>query len=117
MVAKFTLKKQYPNESQILNAVGEYLTLRQHFFFRVNNAPTHQDSPTGGFWRRPNKYSVAGVPDIIMIDNCGKFIGLEIKAHNGKQSPEQKLFEQNCKELGAEYYIIRSIDDLINIGL
>ncbi len=29
----------------------------------------------------------------------------------------QKQFEQDVKDAGGEYYVVRSIDDLIEIGL
>jgi len=116
-MVRFALKKQEPTESQILNAVGEYLTMKRHFFFRVNNAPTFQNSESGGFFRRQSKFSVNGVPDFILIDDSGHFVGIEIKRPSGKQSEDQKLFEKKCKENGAEYYLIKSIDDLIKIGL
>ncbi|MFA5050983.1 MAG: VRR-NUC domain-containing protein [Patescibacteria group bacterium] len=116
MVGKFTLKKPEPTENQVLNAVGEYLELKQIFFFRVNNAPTYQaDGRGGGFWRKQSKYSVNGVPDLIAISKQGKFIGLEIKRPTGVQSEDQKKFEYNVRRNGGEYYIIKSVDDIVNI--
>lgn len=115
---KFCLKKPESTENEILNVVGEYLTLRKHFFFRVNNAPTFQaDGHGGGFFRKQSKFSLNGVPDFILVDETGHFIGLELKRKSGKQSPEQKEFERRCKEKGAEYRVIRSIDDLQELGL
>lgn len=56
-----------------------------------------------------------GVPDLIVIPppNCqerfkGKFIGLEIKAENGKQSEHQKARERDILEHGGEYRVIKS---------
>jgi len=115
---KLKMKKPEPTENEVLNAVGEYLTRRGHFFFRTNNAPTFQsDGRGGGFFRRASKFSIKGVPDFILIDKIGTFIGLEIKRPSGRPSPEQLAFKKKCEELGAEYYLIKSIDDLITNGL
>jgi len=117
MVRELKLKKIEPTESEVLNAVCEYLSAKNYFFFRVNNVPVFQgDGHGGGFFRKLSKWSIAGVPDIIMIYN-GDFIGLEIKTPSGRQSPEQKAFETRCKNESGEYYIIRRIEDLIEIGL
>ncbi|MFA6972882.1 MAG: VRR-NUC domain-containing protein [Gallionella sp.] len=62
------------------------------------------------------KYSKNGIPDIIVIKD-GFFVGLEVKAPKGKQSESQKEFEKGSKAAGAEYYLVKSIDDVIEIGL
>lgn len=99
-------------EKDIQMAVCDYLSLKKHFFWRQN---------TGAVWDKDHframpKYSMNGVPDIIVIKD-GFFIGLEIKQPKGKQSDNQKIFEKGCKDAGAEYYLIHSIDDVIEIGL
>jgi hypothetical protein len=118
-VRKFSLKKQEPSESEILNVICEYLQLRRHFFFRTNNVPIFQSNGHGGgFFRAMSKWSIKGVPDIIIIGKeCGQFIGLEVKRKGGKQSPEQKEFQRRCEELSAEYYVVKSIEDCQMVGL
>jgi hypothetical protein len=118
-MTRLKMKKPEAKESDILNAVGEYLTAKRYFFFRANNVPIFQsDGRGGGFFRAMSKFARKGVPDFIMIGNeCGSFIGLEIKKKSGRPSPEQLEFKKQCEERGAEYYFIRSIDDLIEVGL
>ena len=101
-------------ESDIQLAVCDYLSLRKHFFWRNNNVPMYD--PTRGAYRAMPKYGMKGVPDVIVIKD-GFFIGLEIKTRKGKQSPEQKEFERRAKEAGAEYYVIKGVDELQEIGL
>jgi hypothetical protein len=73
------------------------------------------DKSFGGFRALP-KYTPKGLPDIEVIkDSC--WVGLEVKRENTKQSPEQKEFERRCKEAGVEYYTVRSLDDVIRLGL
>lgn len=99
------------NENNVLQAVGDYLTRRKHFFFRCNNLPVWQKD----HFRAMPKYSKKGVPDLIVIKD-GFFIGIEVK-DKSPQSKDQKIFEKECKEAGAEYYVIRNIDQLKEVGL
>ena len=63
------------------------------------------------------KHSKKGVPDIILLrHSTGQFVGLEVKTTEGVQSKEQKEFEKESKAAGAEYYIVRSIDDVQALG-
>ena len=100
-------------ENQILNSVCEYLTLHKYFFWRNNNVAIYDKSR--GVFRRMPKYAKKGVPDLILIDKV--CYGLEIKKTKGKQSQDQKDFENDFTKAGGKYFIIRSIDDLIKIGL
>jgi VRR-NUC domain len=101
------------SESSIQSAICDYLALRKHLFWRANNVPVYM--PDRQAFRAMPKHSLKGTPDIIVIQNG--FIGIEVKAKNGKLSPEQKEFERRCVENGGEYLVARSIDDVINFGL
>lgn len=89
--------------------------MRRHFFWRSNNVGVYD--PKGHFFRQMPKGSIKGVPDINVVDDTGHYIGIEVKAKKGIQSPDQKLFEQRCKENGAEYLLVRSVDEVIENGL
>ncbi len=43
----------------------------------------------------------------------GRFVALEIKTATGRQSPEQKLFEQLVLGKGGVYAVLRSVDDAL----
>lgn len=101
-------------ENNIQKAVCDYLALRKYFFWRSNNMPVYDS--TRKQYRAMPVYSMKGVPDIILIKD-GFFIGIEIKVKGKYLSKDQKKFKELCKENGAEYYTIRSIDDLIEVGL
>ena len=103
-------------ESEIQNAVCQYLELKHYFFWRQNTAPTVTKENGQMRFRRLSKYSVRGVPDIILIKN-GKFVGLEVKRDGTYQSSYQKEFEKRCVEHGAEYHVVRSVDDVVSVGL
>lgn len=44
-----------------------------------------------------------------------RVIFLELKSAKGKQRPEQERFQRDVEVQGAEYHIIRDVDDLINL--
>lgn len=100
-----------------MRAVCDYLALRKHLFWRQNTAPAVQKSEDGWKFRSMPKHSLRGVPDIIVIDKTGHFVGLEVKRAKGKLSPDQLEFQRRCKENAAEYHVVRSIDDVKEIGL
>ena len=99
-------------ETDIQRAICDYLSLKKHFFWRQNTVPVFDK----GFYRPMPKYSMNGLPDIIVIKD-GFFIGLEVKRPKTKQSESQLLFEELCHKAGGEYYVVRSIDDVKEIGL
>ena len=104
-------------ESDIQNSICEYLQVKKHFFFRLNNIPAFSKQKDGSVrMRRLPKFTPKGLPDIVVVKD-GFFIGLEVKRPKTYQSKEQKELEKELKEAGAEYYVVRSIDDLVEIGL
>lgn len=107
------------NEAQIQSAVCDYLAIREKqgklMYWRQNNIPPSGFHNGKKFYYKKNNHSKNGIPDIIVIKD-GFFIGLEIK-DKGKQSVDQKEFEKLLKENGAEYHIVRKLEDLKEIGL
>lgn len=116
MKSKTTIKpaRKEERETDIQRAICDYLTAKKHFFWRTNNIPAY-DTVRNTFRAMP-KYSMHGTPDLIVIKD-GFFIGLEVKNAKGKLSAGQKAFAKLCKDSGAEYYVVRSIDDVKEIGL
>jgi hypothetical protein len=100
-------------ESEIQRSICDYLALRKYCFWRTNNIPAPLAS--GGFRSLP-KYTPRGLPDIIIVRD-GWFIALEVKKKGGYQSKEQKEFEARIKDAGGEYWVVRSIDDVRELGL
>lgn len=104
-------------ESAALSAICDYLAAKRHFFWRSNNIPAFNRRADGSVqMRRLPQHSMRGLPDIIVIKD-GFFVGLEVKAQKGRQSPHQKEFEARCKDAGGEYHVVRSIDDVREVGL
>jgi hypothetical protein len=101
--------------------VIQYLRTKGHYCFSCPN----------GFWNGiKNKVKkmcyikklkreglLNGVADVIILQPNAHTIFLELKVGRNKQSNYQKLFEDNVKELGFEYYVIRNLDEVIKLGL
>jgi len=104
------------NESEIQSAIIDYLFLKKHFFVRLNNIPPVQYVAGKMVFRRMPKGSMKGLPDIMVITEGGFVVFLEVK-DKSKQSEDQKIFQSRCKEKGCEYHIVRSIENVKEIGL
>lgn len=60
------------------------------------------------------KNNKKGTPDIIICYK-GHFIGIELKTMTGRQSPDQKLAEQDIISAGGKYFIIKTPEEFENI--
>lgn len=101
-------------ESQIVTSICEYLEVKKHFFWRQNNVSVYD--PVGKRFRAMPKFSKKGVPDIIVIWR-GYFVGLEVKQKGKYLSKDQKEFRDGVIDAGGEYHLVRSIEDVQEIGL
>lgn len=107
------------SEGSIQNSICEYLEMKRRCFFRLNNIPAFNREDGGGFrMRKLPKFTPKGLPDIIVVAG-GAFIALEVKKSNPKtyQSKDQKIFEADVKKHGGRYHVVRSIEDVQELGL
>jgi hypothetical protein len=100
-------------EKDIQRAIIQYLTMKKVFFWR-NNSGAMVSEYNGN--KRFMRFGEVGSPDICVIKD-GFFIGLEVKTEKGKQSIYQLQWETDLILAGGQYYVVRSIDDVIKIGL
>lgn len=77
-----------------------------------NNSGLLYAPGAGGTIRRV-RASAEGAPDIIGVLRGGRFIGIECKALRGRQSPEQKAFQQMIERMGGLYILARSVQDVL----
>ena len=100
-------------EKEIQSTIMAYLSWQKNiYYFR---------SASGGFKTAEYKGKSSffrtgkvGCPDIIVCKE-GRFIGLEVKTEKGKQSPAQKLAEQDIIQAGGEYHLVRNMEDVVKI--
>lgn len=82
-------------EKNIENKIKEYLkTVEGLFYFKEH----------GGM------YGTAGIPDLIICYK-GRFIGLEVKATNGKATPLQDATIRKINSAGGIALVVKSVDD------
>lgn len=55
----------------------------------------------------------AGWPDLTCLAPGGRFVGVEVKAATGRQSPVQVDMQQRIERLGGLYVLARSVDDVV----
>lgn len=98
-------------EQDIQKAILDYLEAKRRFFWRNNSGAYRTEN--GGYVR----YGAPGSPDIFVLTDGGFLVQLEVKTKKGRQSPDQKEWQRRSEEVGAEYHVVRSIDDVIELGL
>jgi hypothetical protein len=104
-------------ETEIQSAICEYLTLRRLFFVRLNNIPgLYIDASGQKRFRKMGKYARVGLADILVVKD-GHAIFLEVKSETGRPSKDQLDFGRDAIAAGAEYRVVRSVDDVQAVGL
>lgn len=60
---------------------------------------------------------MAGVADLIILKPNAECIFVEVKIDKGVQSEVQKTFQIKVENLGFKYYLVRSFEDFLKLGL
>ncbi len=60
---------------------------------------------------QPIAVGVPGLSDLTLYADKGKTIFIEVKTSTGRQSEQQKRFQQAVENLGYEYIIIRDLEE------
>lgn len=103
-------------ESKIVTSICVYLKILENkkelYFFRNNSfqGTVLRKNGSRGYIRNNKK----GVADIFVLKN-GKSFFLEVKSETGRQSTAQKLCQSIVEQSGGYYFIVRSVDDVIQI--
>lgn len=115
-----------PRESDTLKAILQYLEMRGILYFRMNSGDRF-GSYKGKTWRIRGHQK--GTADILVFKKESIYLGrnlgtipeyieyplvcwVECKSALGKQSLEQKQFQQRVEEWGHIYIVARNIDDV-----
>lgn len=97
-------------EGEIQAVILDYLRFKGRFFWRNNSGAFKTQH--GSFVR----FGTPGAPDLIgCVD--GTFVGLEVKTAKGKLSDAQQEFAYFLEKAGGRYHVVRSIDDVVALGL
>ncbi len=103
-------------ESDIQKPIIDYLQIlenRGEIYFVRNNSFAGEIKRKNGS-KGYIKNNKPGTPDIIFCYK-GKYIGFETKTETGKQSDLQKQAESKIKRAGGLYFIVKSVNQAINI--
>lgn len=104
-------------ETEIQTAICKYLSKRSAFFWRNNTTPIWDKKLRGGYggYRGMGTYAMKGVSDIIVIDDYGGAIFIEVKTKRGKLSADQILFKKRCERHNAQYFAVSSVEEVMHI--
>jgi hypothetical protein len=104
-------------ESKIQCDIVQYLQLRGIFFFSVPNEIAGGGRGKTAMIRTARAKSMglrSGVSDLIIV-LPSKILFMEVKTNTGRQSENQKYFQKKVTELGFEYFIVKSVEDVKKI--
>lgn len=94
----------------------EFLNQLNCSFWSYDSSGENRNQATGALLKakglRPGK---SDYEFKICKDGIAHHVYIEFKTEKGKQSDNQKLFEESCSASNEHYYIARSIPDAINI--
>lgn len=98
-------------EWYLQKAIVDYFRLKfpNGLIFSVPNEATYRNKQ---YFQQTG--AMAGVSDLVVV-LPSKIYFVELKSAKGKQSPEQKDFEDKIKELEFQYFIVRSLDEFKQI--
>ena len=95
-------------DHNIQGAIVQYLRLRGFEVFAIPNGG-RRDAVTGAKLKAEGVS--AGAADLIILLPIGNVLFVEVKTAKGRQSPEQKAFQERVESLGFNYVIWRSVED------
>ena len=95
-------------EHNIQVGIVQYLRLRGFEVFAIPNGG-RRDAVTGAKLKAEGV--TAGAADMIILLPIGNVLFVEVKTAKGRQSPEQKAFQERVESLGFNYVIWRSVED------
>ena len=99
------------NETQLRNQALDYLKYKGYYCW-LTNTQGNYNPRTNSYYKNPRLLS--GVADILgIMPETGIFFSIELKVKNRRQTPAQKLFEQNIKDRNGIYLLAYDLDDII----
>jgi len=107
-------------EKDVQRTCIDYLDAKRIMYLRLNAGDTFRPGQNGKL------YKVRGAPkgtaDLLILSHhevlhCigPRPLFIEFKSSAGKQTDEQEAFSNDVEIRGYEYYVIRSLDELIEV--
>lgn len=109
---KRATKQKLPkiSEKAIETQILTWLMYKGIFSWKINRTGVY-DVKRGVFRKPVSRFELKGIPDI-----CGVFLGkplfIEVKAKDGRVSPDQQAFLQRAQNEGALCLVAKSVEDV-----
>jgi Holliday junction resolvase len=91
-------------ESDIQRLILDWLSAKKIFHYRQNSGAFKEGT-------RFVRFGAVGAPDIVAVVK-GTYVGIEVKAPRGHQTPSQRDFEAMLRMAGGVYVLARSLEDV-----
>ena len=100
-------------EAQIQKSILDYGKLKKIPMRRINVIGTPYTINGKTYFRRSTNIGMADVHAEFMIGGIPVSVWLEVKTSTGKLSSNQKQFRDGARSYGGFYFVVRSIDDVL----
>ena len=97
-------------ESIIQDQIINYLKIRNIFVWQNKTQGTFD--PVKKIFRKPGKWHLNGVADILGVLPDGIFLAIEVKTKTGRLSPHQKQFIEKVRKENGIAFVARCVDDV-----
>ena len=104
---------QKQTEAQIQKSILDYGKLKKIPMRRINVIGTPYTINGKTYFRRSTNLGMSDIHAEFMINGMPVSVWLEVKTKTGKLSSNQKLFRDGVKSYGGFYFVVRSIDDVL----
>ena len=101
------------SEKQIERAILDHLNTWAGCFAWKNQSTAVWD-PKKRLFRKPSKYQISGVSDIICLTSNGIAVFIEVKSKKGRISKDQELFLDKIEDHNGFAFVARSVDEVID---
>ena len=106
------MAKLKTTEAATLRAISDFLDKTNQVWLR--HSPSNVVGKKGEATFRRIRDSQKGAPDVIWFLDCfAEARAIEVKSPTGKQSPEQKRWQERFEAVGGTYWLIRSVDEFL----
>jgi hypothetical protein len=102
-------RRQNAFEYQFQCAAVQYLRYSGFLVFAVPNGGSRNVIEAA---RLKKAGVLAGAPDLVVISKRGQIDFIELKTNKGALSKNQNIFAKECWDRGANYYIMRNMNEV-----
>lgn len=96
------------SERDVLKSIIEYLNIKKILYIRNQTGALVVEN-------RFVKFGSKGSPDIFVFLRGGVCVGIEAKSSTGKQSDDQKIWQQKFEGNGFTYILAKSVEDVAKV--